>query len=131
MFDVLIIGGGVSGVSCALVLGSAHKKAFAQDKKIGIITHQKTSSLQEALFNNAYGIPAGKLGSELLTESLEQLQNLYPHVEQIENEKVLKIEGDSPNFNVITNKNSYKTKNIVVGIGSANTFAIEGLMHYV
>lgn len=131
MFDVLIIGGGVSGVSCALVLGSAYKKAFAQDKKIGIITHQKTSSLQEALFNNAYGIPAGKLGSELLTESLEQLQNLYPHVEQIENEKVLKIEGDSPNFNVITNKSSYQTKNIVVGIGSANTFAIEGLMHYV
>lgn len=131
MFDVLIIGGGVSGVSCALVLGSAHKKAFAQDKKIGIITHQKTSSLQEALFNNAYGIPAGKLGSELLTESLEQLQNLYPHVEQIENEKVLKIEGDYPNFNVITNKNSYQTKTIVVGIGSANTFAIEGLMHFV
>jgi thioredoxin reductase len=131
MFDVLIIGGGVSGVSCALVLGSAYKKAFAQDKKIGIITHQKTSSLQEALFNNAYGIPAGKLGSELLTESLEQLQNLYPHVEQIENEKVLKIEGDYPNFNVITNKSSYQTKTIVVGIGSANTFAIEGLMHFV
>ena len=131
MFDVLIIGGGVSGVSCALVLGSAHKKAFAQDKKIGIITHQKTSSLQEALFNNAYGIPAGKLGSELLTESLEQLQDLYPHVTQIEGEKVLKIEGDSPNFNIITNKNSYKAKNIVVGIGSANTFAIEGLMHFV
>lgn len=131
MFDVLIIGGGVSGVSCALVLGSAHKKAFAQDKKIGIITHQKTSSLQEALFNNAYGIPAGKLGSELLTESLEQLQNLYPHVTQIEGEKVLKIEGGFPNFNVITNKNTYITKNIVIGIGSANTFAIEGLMHYV
>ncbi|WP_298116584.1 FAD-dependent oxidoreductase [Flavobacterium sp.] len=131
MFDVLIIGGGVSGVSCALVLGSAHKKAFAQDKKIGIITHQKTSSLQEALFNNAYGIPAGKLGSELLTESLEQLHNLYPHVAQIEGEKVLKIDGEYPNFNVITNKNNYKTKNIVVGIGSANTFAIEGLMHYI
>jgi thioredoxin reductase len=131
MFDVLIIGGGVSGVSCALVLGSAYKKAFARDKKIGIITHQKTSSLQEALFNNAYGIPAGKLGSELLTESLEQLQNLYLHVEQIENEKVLKIEGDYPNFNVITNKSSYQTKTIVVGIGSANTFAIEGLMHFV
>jgi thioredoxin reductase len=131
MFDVLIIGGGVSGVSCALVLGSAYKKAFARDKKIGIITHQKTSSLQEALFNNAYGIPAGKLGSELLTESVEQLQNLYPHVEQIENEKVLKIEGDYPNFNVITNKSSYQTKTIVVGIGSANTFAIEGLIHFV
>lgn len=131
MFDVLIIGGGVSGVSCALVLGSAQMKAFAQDKKIGIITHQKTSSLQDALFNNAYGIPAEKLGSALLTESLEQLQTLYPHVSQIEGEKVMKIEGDFPNFTVITNKNSYHTKNSIVGIGSANTFAIEGLMDFV
>ena len=52
MFDVLIIGGGVAGMSCALVLGSAKNKLFVSDKKIGIITHQKTSSLQEALFNN-------------------------------------------------------------------------------
>jgi len=131
MFDVLIIGGGVSGVSCALVLGSAHQKSFAQDKKIGIIAHQKTSALQEALFNNAYGITSGKLGSELLTESLEQLQGLYPHINLIEDEKVIKIEGLYPNFNVITNKNSYKTKNIIVGIGAANTFSIEGLMEYI
>lgn len=33
-FDVLIIGGGVSGMQCALVLGSAKEKAFATDKKI-------------------------------------------------------------------------------------------------
>jgi len=33
MFDVVLIGGGVSGVSCALILGSAHKKSFAQNKK--------------------------------------------------------------------------------------------------
>jgi thioredoxin reductase len=131
MFDVLLIGGGVSGVSCALVLGSAQKKDFAQNKKIGIIAHQKTSSLQEALFNNAYGIPAGKLGSALLTESLEQLATLYPHVERIETEKVIKIEGEYPNFNVITNKKTYQTRHVVVGIGSANTFAIEGLMHFV
>jgi thioredoxin reductase len=131
MFDVLIIGGGVSGVSCALVMGSANKKPFVNDKNIGIIVHQKSSALQDALFNNAYGIPAGKLGSELLTESLEQLQNLYPHITQIEDEKVLKVEGDYPNFKVITNKNSYSTKNIVLAIGSANTFAIEGLMQFV
>lgn len=131
MFDVLIIGGGVSGVSCALVLGSAYKKSFAQDKRIGLIAHQKTSSLQEALFNNAYGIPAGKLGSELLTESLEQLQTLYPHVVQIEDEKVMKVAGEYPNFTVVTNKNTYQTKNIVVGIGSANTFNIEGLNQFI
>ena len=131
MFDVLVLGGGVSGVSCALVLGSAKNKSFVLDKKIGIIAHQKTSSLQEALFNNAYGIPQGKLGSDLLVESLQQLENLYPHVVQIADEKVLKIAGEFPNFTIVTNKNSYSTKNIVVAIGSSNTFAIEGLMNYV
>jgi thioredoxin reductase len=40
MFDVLIIGGGVSGISCALVLGSAKKKNFAADKEVGVFTHQ-------------------------------------------------------------------------------------------
>lgn len=131
MFDVLIIGGGVSGVSCALVLGSAQKKWFMTDKKIGIITHQKSAALQDGVYNNAYGIPAGKLGSELLTESLQQLHDLYPHVEQIADEKVMIVEGDYPNFTVFTNKHSYQTKNIVVAVGSSNTFAIEGLMKFV
>lgn len=131
MLDVLIIGGGVSGLSCALVLGSAHKKPFVQDKKIEIITHQKTSSLQEAIFYNAYGVPSGKLGSELLTESVQHLQESYPHVTQIEGEKVLKVVGQFPNFTVTTNKNSYQAKIIVVAIGYSNTFNIEGLMHYV
>lgn len=131
MFDVLIIGGGVSGMSCALVLGSAQKKPFMSTKKIGIFTHQKSSSLQEALFNNAYGIPPGTLGSELLKQSNSHLATVYPHITQIPEEKVLKIEGNYPEFKVLTNKNSYTTRNLVVGIGSANTFAIEGLMHYV
>ncbi|MFV8321574.1 FAD-dependent oxidoreductase [Flavobacterium sp. LS2R12] len=131
MFDVLIVGGGVSGISCALVLGSAKNKSFVSDKSIGIFTHQKASSLQEALFYNAYGIAPGKLGSELLKESTEHLSKAYPHITQIPDEKVLKIEGQFPEFIVITNRNSYQTKSIVIGIGSANTFAIDGLMHYV
>ena len=131
MFDVLILGGGVSGMSCSLILGSAKNKSFVADKKIGVFTHQKTSSLQEALFNNAYGIPPGTLGADLLKESITHLSETYPHIIQISGEKVLKIEGSFPEFTVTTNKTSYKTSIIVVGIGSANTFAIEGLMHYV
>jgi thioredoxin reductase len=131
VFDVLIIGGGASGISCALVLGSAKNKAFVSAKKIGILTHQKASSLQEALFNNAYGVNPGKLGSDLLIESIDHLSNTYPHIIQIREEKVLKIGGIYPEFTVITNKNSYKTQTIVIGIGSANTFAIDGLMQFV
>ena len=131
MFDVLILGGGVSGMSCSLILGSAKNKSFVKDKKIGIFTHQKTSSLQEALFKNAYGIPPKTLGADLLKESITHLSETYPHVVQISNEKILKIEGRFPEFTVITTKTSYKTTIIVVGISSANTFAIEGLMEYV
>ena len=125
MFDVLIIGGGVSGVSCGLILGSAKQKPFALDKKIGILSHQKGSSLQNAVFNNAYGIAAGKLGSELMEESLEHLQELYPHVEQIADEKVIKIQGEVGDFTLVTNKNRYKTKLIAIGIGASNPFVLK------
>ena len=131
MFDVLIIGGGVSGVSCALILGSASKKPYAEGKKVGIFTHQKSSSLQDAIFNNAYGIVPGTLGTELMQSSLEQLHTLYPEVEQIPDEKVMKIDGEAGNFAITTNKSFYRTKMVVVAIGSANTFAIESLMGYI
>ncbi|RBN51118.1 FAD-dependent oxidoreductase [Flavobacterium psychrolimnae] len=130
MFDVLILGGGVSGMSCSLVLGSAKNKSFVANKKIGVFTHQKSSSLQDALFNNAYGIPPGTLGADLMKESITHLSETYPHIVQIPNEKVLKIEGSYPEFTVTTNKTSYQTSIIAIGIGSANTFAIEGLMEY-
>ena len=131
MFDVLIIGGGVSSISCALVLGSAHQKPFAKDKKIGVISHQKASSLQDAIFFNAYGVASGKLGSDLLTESLQQIQENYPHIVLIEGEKVLKVIQNAEDFLIETNKNSYHSKIIVVGIGSSNLFNIEGLTQFI
>ncbi|MGV9002986.1 NAD(P)/FAD-dependent oxidoreductase [Flavobacterium sp.] len=131
MFDVLIIGGGVSSMSCALILGSSSQKPFASDKIIGIITHQKASSLQSAVFNNAYGIEPGKLGSEILAESIQQLEKYYPHIVQISNEKVLKITGEAGNFSVSTNKQIYFAKLIIIGIGATNPFVIEGLEHYI
>lgn len=131
MLDVLIIGGGVSGVSCALVLGSAHQKAFVKDKKIAIITHQKASSLQDAVFFNAYGVSPGKLGADLLTESTQHLQESYPHIQQIEEEKVLRVALTDDVYEVVTNKQTHTAKIVVVGIGSSNLFAIEGLMDFV
>lgn len=131
MFDVLIIGGGVSGVSCALIIGSALKRPYAEGKKAGILTHQKATSLENAVFNNAYGIPPGTLGSSLMETTLEQLGTLYPEMEQLPDEKVMNIEGEAGNFTVTTNKGSYHAKVVILGIGSANTFALDGLMEYV
>lgn len=131
MFDTLIIGGGISGVSAALLLGSAVKKPYAENKKIGIISHQKASYLQTGIYNNVYGIAAGKLGSELLEESLAHLSSTYPHVEQIEKEKVISIEDDKTFYKIITNKNVYESKIVVVAIGAGNPMTIEGLEDFV
>ena len=131
MLDVLVIGAGVSGVSCALILGSAQNKPFAKDKNIAIIAHQKASSLQNAVFNNAYGISAGKLGSELLDESIKQLTYSYPHVQQIQGEKALSVSGEGGNFTITTNKSIYQAKIVIITIGAGNPFTIEGLEHFI
>lgn len=130
-FDVLIIGGGAAGMSCALLIGSAKNMPFGTDKKIGIIIHQKASALSNGLFNNVLGVKPGTTGKEILESGKNHLDEVYPHVEQIEKEKVIKIEGESGDFTVTTNKNTYHTKLIVVAVGPSNMFHIEGLMEYV
>ncbi len=130
-FDVLIIGAGAAGMSCALVLGSAQNKPFAIDKKIGIIMHQKASALATGVFNNVLGMEPGTTGMQILKAGKDQLSKIYPHIEQIENEKVIKIGGEKGNFTVTTNKNTYIAKTIVIAVGPSNLFNIEGLMHHI
>lgn len=128
-YDVLIVGAGVAGVSCAMMLGSAHNKAFAVDKKVGIITHQKSSSLKNAQLYNVYGVPYGKLGSELLEESLIMLDN-YPNIEQLPDQKVQKILKIDTGFQVYTDQEIYQADLVVVAVSAANNLAIEGLETY-
>ena len=131
MFDALIIGGGAAGLSCALVLGSAKNKPFAANKHIAILAHQKTSHLQTALFNNVLGLKPGTTGESILECGKKQLQDLYPHVEQIENEKVCIISKSANGFKVETNKNTYESKLVVVAVGYTNLMTIKGLKKYV
>ena len=131
MYNTLIIGGGVAGMQCALVLGSAKEKEYANGKKVGIILHQKSSQLQDALFNNVLGLPKGKLGADILIEGKEQLQDLYPHIEQIEKEKVEAVLDDEKGYKIVTNKNEYFSKNVVVALNYTKPFTIFGLEQYV
>ena len=130
MFDVLIIGGGVAGMQCALVLGSGLKKPYAANKKVGVILHQRSSHLQNALFNNVLGLPSGTLGTDVLTAGKKQLTKNYPNVSQIEGEKVISI-AIKNGFNIVkTTKNEYKAQVIVFALNYAKPFLIKGLEAY-
>lgn len=131
MYDALIVGGGAAGLSCALVLGSAQNKAFAHNKKIAIITHQKTSHLQTALFNNVLGLAPETTGESILEQGKTQLASLYPHVEQIDLEKVLEIEKQNEAFKILTNKTTYNTKIVVIAVGYTNLLNIKGLETFI
>ena len=118
VFDALIIGGGVAGTQCALVLGSVKNKPFASKKNIGIIMHQKNSHLQNALFNNVLGLELGTLGKK------------YSHIHHIDDEKVTTIEDLEGNYKVLSNKNEYLTKIVVVALNYSKPFSINGLENY-
>ena len=130
MFDALIIGGGVAGMQCALVLGSGLKKPYASNKKVGIIMHQRSSHLQNALFNNVLGLTSGTLGSDVLTAGKKQLTKNYPNVSQIEHEKVISITIQNTCHIVKTTKNEYKAQVIVLALNYAKPFLIKGLEAY-
>ena len=132
MYDVLIIGGGVSGISCALVLGSALDKPYAKNKKVGLVAHQKASSLQSAIFNNAYGIAPGTLGKDLLNNSLHHLVNQYPEVVIIENQKIISVIDHRGYYELQTHKGQLLLSKIVVlSLGASSPFSLNGLDEYV
>lgn len=131
MFDCLIIGGGAAGMSCALILGSAKDKTFAKNKKIGIVLHQRTSHLQNALFNNVLALAPETTGAAILKNGKQHLAKVYSHIEQIHTEKVIAVKQDDNYFIVTTNKAEYKTKLIVIAVGYTNLFNIKGLEDYI
>ena len=130
-FDVLIIGGGVAGMQCALVLGSAKDKPFAQNKSIGLIVHQRSSHLKNALFNNVLGLSPGTTGREILFEGIGHIKEQYNHVSLIEKEKVSRIEFLSDGFQIRTNKNSYASRIVVLALNYSKPFTIEGLDEFI
>jgi hypothetical protein len=131
MYNALIIGGGAAGLSCSLVLGSAIKLPFVKNKRIGVFTHQKTSDLQNALFNNVLGLNPGTTGADILKSGKNQLANLYPQIEQIENEKVIQLKKEALGFQIKTNKNIYYSEIVVIAVGYTNLMTIKGLEQYI
>ncbi|NPA13044.1 MAG: NAD(P)/FAD-dependent oxidoreductase [Aquificae bacterium] len=123
-YSVIIVGGGVAGLTCGITLASAKGKFdFMEDKRF-LILYEDYSDLYKALLNNVPGIPKGTKGKELINY-IRQQASQFDNLELIK-EKVIRIEGKAGDFTVFTDQNSYKGEIIVLATGF-HKFDIQGL----
>jgi predicted flavoprotein YhiN len=92
MFDVLIIGGGVSGISCALVLGSAKIKILQPIKRLAF-SPIKIIITTGSCFNNAYGILQDHW-VRFVSAKHQTLIPTLPNIAQISKKKSCGLKGN-------------------------------------
>ena len=109
MYDSIIIGAGPAGISASLYLKRANKNV--------LVLYYGKSELEKAhKIDNFYGFENGISGKDLYQNGINQARNLGVDVL---NEEVLNVlMNEELCYNVITNKNTYKTKTIVLATGN-------------
>ena len=108
MYDVIIIGGGPAGISAGLYTQRANKKT--------LIIYQESTSLQKAAkIENYYGFEDGISGSNLYKTGIKQAQNIG--IKTLK-EEVIRVGIIEEGFEVVTDKNIYLAKAIIIAIGT-------------
>lgn len=123
-YSVIIIGGGVSGLSCAITLGSAKSKMdIVADKKILVIDSGK-SHLNKAELYNVAGVEEGTKGPELL-KSLAKKAVTYNNI-TLKRGTVVKVSGSAGSF-IVKTENQEVESEIVVFANGMETIDVEGI----
>ena len=123
-YDVVIVGGGASGLSCALTLASSKGRGWewAENRRY-LVIYTGRSDMNRALFNNVPGVPQGTTGKELI-ETIKKQIEFYGGVDFLE-DKVTKIEGRAREFKVFTEGGKEIEGEIVVLASGFHGFDIE------
>lgn len=115
-YDVVIVGGGVAGLSCALTLASMKGHFDWAENKRFIVIDNNSSDLLKAMLNNVPGIPQRTLGKKAL-ENLREQAKSYGNVEIVEG-RVVKIDGQKGDFKVyLEDGKVYEADYVVVATG--------------
>ena len=123
-YDVIIIGGGASGLSCALTLASAQGRGWewAENRRY-LVLDTGRSDMNRALFKNVPGVPGGTLGKELIDRIKEQIKE-FGGVDFVE-ERATKGEGSKGSFRVYTEGGKIYESEYVVLASGFHRFDIE------
>ncbi|WP_457599893.1 NAD(P)/FAD-dependent oxidoreductase [Hydrogenivirga sp.] len=123
-YDVVIVGGGASGLSCALTLTSARGRGWdwAENRSYAVLDTGR-SDMNRALFNNVPGVPRGTTGKELLETIRAQIES-YGGVDFLQDE-VVKVEGEKGSFRVHTSGGRVLESEVVVLASGFHRFEIE------
>ena len=124
-YDVAIVGGGASGLSCALTLVSARGRGWqwAEGRRY-IVFDTDNSDLKKALLRNVPGLDT-MLGTELLQKIMEQIDQ-WGGVDFLQ-EEVKSIQKKEEGFELRTASGKSFTADYVVLAGGFHSFNIEGL----
>lgn len=118
MLDVIIIGNGPAGVSAALYTKRANLNTLVIGKDLGPL--EKADKVE-----NYYGFPNGISGKELIKLGLEQIKSLG--IDYV-SEEVVTIDYKDNVFKIITDKNEYSSKTVILATGSSRiTPNLEGI----
>lgn len=124
-YDVAIVGGGASGLSCALTLVSARGRGWqwAEGRRY-IVFDTDNSDLKKALLRNVPGLD-NVLGTDLLQKIREQIDQ-WGGVDFLQ-EEVKSIRKKEEGFELQTTSGKSFTADYVVLAGGFHSFNIEGL----
>jgi thioredoxin-disulfide reductase len=116
MYDIVIIGGGPAGISAGIYAARKKVKTLLLAKSLG---GQPTEAWQ---IDNYPGFPS-IMGAELAQNFTSHIKKFKENIEIREGEAVIKIEktekgeNELPTFDVLTEKEKYETKAIIIASG--------------
>lgn len=111
MYDIIIVGAGPAGLTAALYACRASKKVLVLEAK------SYGGQIINTLDIENYPVESHISGFDFAIKLYNQVKNLGA---EIVFEKVIDIKNSDDIKEVITNKNTYKTKTIILATGSVN-----------
>lgn len=108
MYDVIILGAGPAGVTAGLYAHRFNRKT--------LIIYNQIANIEKAeKIENYYGFKNGISGNKLYNDGIAQAKNIGIEVKI---EEILQIDKVNNIIEIVTDKNRYATKTLIIAIGN-------------